>query len=69
MKVNKGIFLEAPIEKQMEFMWDKLEEIFVLVKVDKKKRLVITAASGFVGGCFVMITMQAKLLWKSIMGS
>lgn len=68
MKVSKDIFLDATRKKQMEYIWDSLDEIHLCVKGDKKKRYAITAVSGFAGGCVVMIVMQFKLLWKQIIG-
>lgn len=68
MKVDKNIFLHADRDEQMVFMWDKLEEIQSTFKSDRKKRYTITAVSGFVGGSVTMLTFQAKMLWKSIIG-
>ena len=68
MKIDKDLFMNAKRGKQMEFIWDKLEEIHHCAKAERKKRYAITAVSGFIGGAFVMLTFQAKMLWKSIIG-
>jgi len=68
MEIKRDIFLGAERGKQMEYIWDSLEEIKSLFKIDKKRRYTITAVSGFFGGSFTMLIFQAKMLWKSIIG-
>ena len=68
MKIDKDLFMNAKRGKQMEFIWDKLEEIHLCAKTERKKRYALTVVSGFVGGCFAMLMLQFKMLWKSIIG-
>ena len=68
MKINKDLFMNAKRGKQMEFIWDKLEEIHACAKIERKKQIAITSVSAFVGGSVTMLILQAKTLWKSIIG-